>query len=348
VEVCFVDVAQGSASVVLLGGGRAILIDCGGRQARTVLSLLSRFRVTTIERLIVTHNHADHSAGAAMMLTAYRSRVEQIWMVFDSVLEDSLFWARVNEEIQQGHLVDTQVYRLEYRNVPTPVFRDTGILLQVIAPTMQMNIQGILNTNPNATSGVLILKLHNKQVVFASDSTIPQWQAIRGILGRPIKCLLLTVPHHAGKVWEKQRPGEPSASFEARLQTELDWLYSIALRAEVGIVSAGTSNIYNHPRVEVLDALRHNGGQVFCTQMTNRCDPDLEAQRRRSLPITLPSRSSPLPEQTDRGASKNVACGGTLLVEFSAGDYLIHRFADHQAAVDRVPAIPGQRPMCRR
>jgi beta-lactamase superfamily II metal-dependent hydrolase len=348
VEVCFVDVAQGSSSVILLGGGRAILIDCGGRQARTVLSLLSRFRVTTIERLIVTHNHADHSAGAAMVLTAYRSRVEQIWMVFDSVLKDSLFWARVNEEIQRGRLESTQVYRLEYRNTPTPVFRDTGILLQVIAPTMQMNIQAVLNSNPNATSGVLVLKLHDKQIVFAGDSTIPQWRAIRSIRGRPIKCHLLTLPHHAGKVWEKQTPGESDATFQARLQGELNWLYTDALNAEVGVVSAGTSNSYHHPRAEVIDAFRRNSGQVFCTQMTAGCEPDLETQRRRALPIVLPSRSSPLPQRTPRGASSNVACGGTLLVEVLANRYVIHRFADHQAAVDRVPAVPGQRPLCRR
>ena len=347
-ELCFVDVAQGSASVILLGGGRAIVIDCGGLQARTVISLLSRFRVSTITRLIVTHNHADHSAGAVAILTAYQNRVDEIWMVYDTVLADSVFWERVEEDVTAGRLTEEQIFRLEYRNGPTEVYRGDGMLLTAIAPSMLGNLRAIRDANPNATSGVLVMKRDGKQVVFSGDSTIPEWQAIRRQRGRPIECLLLTVPHHAGKVWEEQRPGETDAVFSARVRAELDWLYTDAIEAEVGVVSVGTSNSYRHPRAEVLDAFRRNGGTVFCTQMTSRCDRDLETQRRRALPLLLPSRSSPTMQRTARGASSNVACGGTLVVEFVAGVVTILRLAEHQATVSRVPHVAGQRPLCRR
>lgn len=347
-EVCFVDVAQGSSSVILLGDGRAIVIDCGGRQSRSVLALLDRFQVHTIERLVVTHNHADHSAGAVAVLTAYQRRVEQIWMVYDTVVSSSVFWARVNEEIAEGRLTDNQLYRLEYRNRPTQVYRAPGILLTVISPNMRANIQAIQDTNPNATSGVLVLKLHEKQVVFSGDSTIPQWLSIRQLRGRAINCFLLTIPHHGGGVWERQRSGESQVVYEARVAHELDWFYTQAVRAEVGVISVGTSNSYRHPRSEVIDAFRRNGGEVFCTQMTARCDPDLEAQRRRALPIVLPSRSSVTLQQTESGRSSNVACGATLHVGILPGQAVIHRFAEHNAAVARVPVLAGQRPLCRR
>ena len=347
-ELCFVDVAQGSASVILLGGGRAIVIDCGGMQARTVISLLNRFRVSTITRLIVTHNHADHSGGAVALLTAYQNRVDEIWMVYDTVLDHSVFWQRIDEDVTAGRLTEEQIFRLEYRNGPTEIYRGEGMLLAAVAPSMIGNLRAVRDANPNATSGVLVLKRDGRQVVFSGDSTIPEWQAIRQRLGRPIKCLLLTVPHHAGKVWEEQRPGETDADFTARVRAELDWLYTDAVNAEVGVVSVGTSNSYRHPRPEVLDAFRRSGGTVFCTQMTSRCDRDLETQRRRALPLLLPSRSSTATQRTGRGVSKNVACGGTLVVEFVAGVVTILRLAEHQAAVSRVPHVAGQRPLCRR
>src|SRR5947209_9697658 len=39
-EVCLVDVGQGTSNVVLLGDRRALVIDCGGAQAETVLAPL--------------------------------------------------------------------------------------------------------------------------------------------------------------------------------------------------------------------------------------------------------------------------------------------------------------------
>jgi len=347
-EVCFVDVAQGSASVVLLGNGRAIVIDCGGRQARTVVSLLSHYRISTICRLVVTHNHADHSAGAVAILSAYQQRIEEVWMVFDTVLERSIFWARIQEELSAGRLTDNQIFRLEYRNEATQIYRKDGILLSVIAPSMAANVRALYAGNPNATSGVLVLKGHNKQVIFSGDSTISQWQRIHNLRGRSIKCLLATIPHHAGKTWENQMTTENGATYAARIASELKWFYTEAVQADVGVVSTGTSNTFKHPRPEVLVAFRLSGGKIFCTQMTKQCDPDLEGQRRRALPIVLPSRSSSQPQKTRKGASSNVACGGTLRVVFLPDSATIVRLQDHAATVDRVPLIAGQGPLCRR
>ena len=57
---------------------------------------------------------------------------------------------------------------------------------------------------PITAFAYVVLKRDGKQVVFAGDSTIPEWHAIRRQRGRSIECLLLTIPHHAGKVWENQ------------------------------------------------------------------------------------------------------------------------------------------------
>ena len=72
-EVFFVDVAQGTCHVILLGGRRAIVIDCGcvQRKDQFILKFLHRMNVEFIERLIVSHSHNDHSGGAVAVLGDY-------------------------------------------------------------------------------------------------------------------------------------------------------------------------------------------------------------------------------------------------------------------------------------
>ena len=108
-EVCIVDVGQGSSSIILLGSRRAIIIDAGGKQALTVIRLLQHFHVEIIERLVVTHNHDDHSRGAAEVLTAFSKRIQQIWCVYDDVLLNSLFWRRLTEEVKEARLRTDQI-----------------------------------------------------------------------------------------------------------------------------------------------------------------------------------------------------------------------------------------------
>jgi len=63
-KVLFVDVGQGTCQIILLGGRRAIIIDAGA-SADVPLRTLRLFRIETIELLIVSHSHADHSGGFA-------------------------------------------------------------------------------------------------------------------------------------------------------------------------------------------------------------------------------------------------------------------------------------------
>jgi hypothetical protein len=167
------------------------------------------------------------------------------------------------------------------------------------------------------------------------------------LLGRPFARDILTVPQHAGAVWERQQPGETEAAYQARIGTELDWLYSRAVRATHGVVSVGTNNQFRHPRPEVMEALRRASVVPVCTQMTRQCTQHLEAQRGRSLPMVLPSRSVSRRDVNERGKSRNVPCAGTLLIELQADGYVIHRHADHQNLIDNLATAHGGTPLCR-
>jgi competence protein ComEC len=349
VEVCFVDVAQGASSVLLLGNREAIVIDAGGRhQSRVVLDFLKTARVDTISRLIVTHNHADHSAGAAAILTEYQGSVGEVWMLYDSVLGGSMFWNRVAEEIATGRLSRTHVRRLERGPDPNVVYDKNGAILAILAPDLIGNVVANQQAKPNDTSGILLLMQAGQQVVFAGDATLTDWRNLWTITQAALPCLLMTVPHHGGKTWEKE-PKESDQTFAARIQVELDWLFTHAVRPRVGVISVGTSNTFKHPRPEVIAALRRNGVTPVCSQMTKQCEPSLEAQRARALPIIEPSRSSPTLETTRKGASSNVACAGTLVAELLPGRCVIRRLGELQGVIGQIaPVTATTGPLCRR
>ncbi|HZV04250.1 MAG TPA: MBL fold metallo-hydrolase [Gemmataceae bacterium] len=346
-EVCFVDVGQGTSNVILLGDRRAIGIDCGGAKAKTVLALLRRFQIETLTRLIISHSHDDHSRGAAAVLTAFQGRIDEIWMLDDVRRPESLFWQRVLEELRAGRLDRRQIYLLVREDKPRQIYRDERILLSLIAPDCVTNFCAIDDRNPNFTSAVLILKRGKQQILFAGDSTIGEWQDIMLRRKHPFKCEVLVVPHHAGGVWLRQQSGESKSAFESRVRAELDWLYSQAINAGYGIVSVGTSNQHKHPRPEVMAALGRAKVVPICTQMTKQCCSDLEAQRVRSLPLILPSRSLMIRDMTGSNRSRNVACAATVLVELRDDGISIQRFADHQAMIDRLNTSHGGSPLCR-
>jgi beta-lactamase superfamily II metal-dependent hydrolase len=346
-EVCFVDVGQGTSNVILLGDRRAIVIDCGGAQAETVLAVLRRFQIDTLTRLIVSSSQDDHSRGAVAVLTAFRGRIEEVWMLDDVGRPTSLFWQRVREELQAQRLERHQIRLLVREDRPRQIYRDERVLLSLIAPDCVTSFRAVDDRNPNFTSAVLVLKRGRQQVLFAGDSTIAEWQDIMQRRSRPFKCGVLVVPHHAGGVWLRQQSGEAQVAFQARVRAELDWLYSRAINAEYGIVSVGTSNQHKHPRPEVMAALRRAEVAPICTQMTHQCCADLEAQRGRSLPLVLPSRSVMSRDVTGSSRSRNVACAATVLVELREDSIVIQRLADHQTMIDLLHTSHGGSPLCR-
>jgi competence protein ComEC len=95
-EVFFLDVAQGTCQIILLGDRRAIVLDCGVPNDRLVLQFLRRLGIEYLDRLIVSHSHSDHIGGAVSVLGEYQDRIERICFVQDDLFLQSSFWRRVS------------------------------------------------------------------------------------------------------------------------------------------------------------------------------------------------------------------------------------------------------------
>ena len=211
-EVYFLDIGKGTSNVILLGQSRAIVIDCG-RTSGVLLQLLTRFRVQEIVRLIVSHNHDDHVGGAAGVLTAYEGRIEKICFLEDGALAQTIFWRKIEKQLRERIITYNHLVRLECDDRPKMLYEEPvrKLSLKILSPRFTDNLQAMGERSPNATSGVLVLTIEDKRIVFAGDSTIRQWQRIREARGKPIHCEILSVAHHAGVVWNKLE--------------ELKWLY---------------------------------------------------------------------------------------------------------------------------
>jgi competence protein ComEC len=348
VEVYFADVGQGTSNVVLLGGRRAVVIDCGGMQSLTVLKLLQFFGVDELTRLVISHNDADHVGAAVAILTAYQGRIGRVFFLQDHKLQQTEFWARVNEQIQAGRLRADQLQRLERKQRPEVLFRDagTGGEILILAPTFVQNLHALGRRDANATSGIVLLRVGARKVVFAGDSTISQWRQVRAAAGRPVHCDALATSHHGGTIWRPRSPGEADSAYAARVAADLDWLYSDAVRPDYAVISVGSRNQHRHPDPKVMQALLRAGVLPVCTQITPGCANDLESLRPGVLiPLhpPVPGRSSPSRQITTKAQrSKNVACAGTIVADITEDHFEIRRLAEHQAAVDHLP-----HPLCR-
>jgi hypothetical protein len=215
---------------------------------------------------------------------------------------------------------------VEYEKTPKPIWRSTALKaeLKLFSPSFGENQVAMKAKDSNAASGVLVLKVGDRRIVFPGDSSLEQWRVIRASRGSPLPCDAIAVPHHAGMIW-------PGHWDDATLHAELQWLYTDAVQPTHAVVSVGTSNDEGHPRQEVIEELRKLGTVVVCTQITKRCCKDLEKQRPALIPLILPGRARPGKLLTSKGNSRDVGCAGTVVVDISATAATVRRLGQHQA-----------------
>jgi competence protein ComEC len=340
-EVYFVDVGQGTSNVILIGKRRAIVIDTG-RRASDLSMLLNHLAVDELSCVALSHLDADHAGGAPAILTEFRGRIGRICFPNDHRVLETTFWDKLQSEIKDRHLLPSQLIRMECEQTPRLVWRSNALKaeLKLFSPTFGENQVALEEADSNATSGVLVLKVGEKRIVFPGDSKSAQWREIRNRRGSPLPCEVIAVPHHAGVIW-------PSHWDDLKLRAELKWLYMEAVRAKYAIISVGTSNIDRHPREDVVDVLRGLNVKVVCTQITGQCCTALEKLRPGLLPIVLPGRSRPVTTLTTSNNSRDLACAGTVVADITPSGVTIRRLGQHQKAVDALATRPTGRPLCR-
>ena len=331
-EVYFVDVGQGTCQVILLGGQRAIVIDCGVKSDHIALQFLKRHGIKRIECLITSHSDNDHTGGAITILNDYADNIGSVFVIQDHKFLTTKYWQRLDFLERSGVLEGKQICPLMIEEKPRLLWRESNSKLRCFSPSFMENLQSQDKKDANSTSAVLVLDHLGRRIVFTADSVVEQWKRIHDKRGKKsLDCDVLAVAHHGGLCNENEG--------------DLDWLYDHAIHGDMALLSVGTYKKPKHPRPSVIAKLLSVGSTVLCTEITNQCHFDPQSVK----PGVLQPQTQ-LGRAMDQPASQWTACAGTVKVEISDSGCQIEKLSQHQAAVDALAKVSanGICPLCRR
>ena len=221
--VTFLDVGQGDSNVIVMPGGKTILIDTAGSYNMNgkivnnrLIPYLNSIGINKIDYLILTHGDFDHMGDSIYLINNYK--VKNVVLNNDDFneLETNLINELKNKKIK---------YYQNVEKIP-----------------ISNNIITILNTeeydNENDNSNVIYIELNNYKFMFMGDAGVDKE---KDILERyNISNIdVLKVGHHGSKT-------SSSKSFINKINPK----YSI--------ISVGKNNRYGHPNIEVLNNLDHS------------------------------------------------------------------------------------------
>ncbi len=348
------DVGQGTANVILLPHRRAIVIDGGpvSRKSNAVpMALLARHRTQRIERLVISHNDADHSRGAVPILNAYRDDVGLVYWLEDRDLSDidwlQRFRGTFDKPAEARRYFQRKFRRLETDEGRQAIWNDAelGLELNLLYPGFGDNVEAKGEGEPNATSAVVELRATGGNVLFPGDATMEAFETIHSQLGR-LECDVLAAAHHGGKLadWPDDSDGDGEREDLERLFGEY------VSCSQVAVMSVSTKNGHGHPREAYVKAARAAGASVMCTQITGRrCCTEASKVFGLGRGLLPSKRYERVKSRThiERTSGDFVGCAGTVKALLHEDHVHVDGMDAHAAAVDRFARTADGEPICR-
>jgi competence protein ComEC len=229
VTVGFVDVGQGSCSVIIKDDFTAV-IDCGGttEPGEEAIRFIQRYGDGEIDVMIISHLHDDHVNGITDVLSS--AKVGKIYVPYtagDETYEDELFTAAA--------MFDVYVEQVE----EDMVISENGIELELYT-------QHLDPANEQNDNSIVVKLLYNDfSTLFTGDIGKKAEKAIVNLYPT-LTAEVLAVPHH----------GSASSSTEAFLAT---------VQPRLSIISVAEKNSYGHPTPAAMERLEIYG-DILCTK----------------------------------------------------------------------------------
>ena len=241
-EVHFLDVGQGDATLVLCDG-EVLMIDGGDSKASQFIYsyLRNTLEITHIDGMIATHPHADHAGGLAAALNAC-----SVDVLYTSVTDyDTKTWQSV---LKYADAQGTPVV------IPFPgdSFELGSATVEIIGPLWYHN-------DLNDMSLIVKVTYGDTSFLFMGDA---EWEAEHDLLdaGIDLSADVLRVGHHGSN-------------------TSTGYQFLRAVSPTYGIISVGAKNSYGHPTEEVLSRLQDADVTVYRTDQSGTiiCTSDGES-----------------------------------------------------------------------
>lgn len=233
VKIEVLDIGQGDASLIYTKD-EIVMIDTGDIDERDrLVKLLKERNITSIDKLIITHPHADHIGGAYAVFKNFK--VKEVYDNGDTT----------TTKTYQTYLKNIKQQNIAYHQLKAGDSIDfgSGVSFKVFSPTEKM-----LKSDDDLNNNSLVGQLRYKDftMLFTGDSERGAEQNMVKEYGNELQSDVLKSPHH----------GSRTSSSDSYLK---------AVKAKDVIISLAADNEYGHPHKQTLDRYKKYDMNVYRT-----------------------------------------------------------------------------------
>ena len=239
-EIKVLNVGQGDA-ILIRKDGQTVLIDTSDLDEHDKFRKeLKKAGVSVIDKLIITHPHADHLGGASVLFKEF-----QVKAVYDNgLLATAKFYREYLKSVKNKNIPYKQLTRGDVLELAP------GVVFKVLSPEKEYIDSGAKWKNGkvdyNGSSIVGRLSYGKFAIMLTGDVETAGESMIVKHKEDDLKCQVLKAGHHGSK----------TSSSEKFLR---------AVEAEAVVISCGAGNDYGHPHAQAMKRFNNHKLKIYRT-----------------------------------------------------------------------------------
>ena len=226
------DIGQGDA-ILIKADGQTVLVDTGDVGTRDKLvALLKKENLTTIDKVIITHPHADHLGGMPEVMENFK-----IGKIYDS-------GKTATTALYKKYLTGVSKKKIPFE-IATPgseIVVSKDIMLKILAPDKSL----LKDTDTNESSIVAKLVYGQFSMMLTGDAEKESESLMVKRFGKELKSSVLKAAHH----------GSSSSSSPEFLK---------AVAPEAVVISLAANNDFHHPHPSTMERYKKANMKIFRT-----------------------------------------------------------------------------------